>query len=313
MIELNQLPGMCKDQWIKYRWNRNYDNPYPEHDFEIYFQPKKITKIVPMDIAARNAIEDICNTYKNKKIYLAMSGGVDSEYIARIMIDMKINFVPIILEVDTWNKLDVWWAYRWCKKNNVDPYVLKISLSDLLLKSISHAKKYCTRKPIGPTGLNFCAEVARQNKGVLITGTGSHELYIPDPIMTEEANDLTLKNKIGYVFSEADLLKHLLMPDMPCVFYNWTPEITLAYIAARNPDKTTEENRFGIFNCLPRPKMGEPGPKGYKNFSNSTSQIEAILTYKIFTNLRFDIGISDSFYLGTKEQLINLFTNYENI
>lgn len=131
--------------------------------------------------------------------------------------------------------------------------------------------------------------------------------------MQEEANDLTLKNKIGYVFSEADLLKHLLMPDMPCVFYNWTPEITLAYIAARNSDKTTEENRFEIFNCLPRPKMAEPGPRGYKYFSNSNAQMEAISTYKIFTHLRFDIGISDSFYLGTKEQLMNFFTNHEDI
>jgi hypothetical protein len=309
-MDYNNLPGFGKDQWIKYRWNRSYNNPYPEKEFEIYFQPKKATEILPIDIAATNVAEDICNTYKNKKIYLAMSGGIDSEYIAKILVDMKINFIPIILEIDKWNEIDVWWAYRWCKQNKINPYVLKINLDTLLLSCIDIAKKYCTKKPVGPVALSFCADIARQNNGILITGTGTHELYIPDPIMLEEADDATLKNKTGYVFNEADLLKHILMPDMPFIFFNWNPEITLSYIAARDPNKTTEENRVELFGCLPRPKIGVPIPK-MSHFGDTN--IKSIQRWQSINCLMLDIIKSESFYLGTTEHLINFFTNYEKV
>jgi hypothetical protein len=65
--------SFCKDGWISYRWNRTPENPYPEHDFEIFLNPPTPTKLLPFDEAAKKTVEDICQAYKNKKIYATIS------------------------------------------------------------------------------------------------------------------------------------------------------------------------------------------------------------------------------------------------
>jgi hypothetical protein len=302
--------SFCKDGWISYRWNRTPKNPYPKHDFEIFLNPPKPTKLLSIDEAARKTVEDICQTYKNKKIFLAMSGGVDSEYIATILCDMKISFTPIIVHIEHYNQIDYQWAHSWCKNNNIDPIVHDLSLSDYILKFIKYTKKYYTRKGSAAAMIETCANLARERNGILIGGCGIHELYIPDPIMFAEAVDPTLKDKIGYLFNEADLLKHFVASDMPIMFYNWSPEILLSYAAARDSTLTTEENRFKLFKCTPRPKYGAITTK-WKTFSEAQHHPlyeKAVLT----ASLSISLGSSDSYYLGTTEKLIKIL-KHENI
>jgi hypothetical protein len=298
-MDCNILPGFGKDQWIKYRWNRSYDNPYPEHDFEVFLKPKVSSTIISLDIASNNVVEDICNTYKNKKIYLAMSGGVDSEFVANTLLKNNIDFIPIIFNVDDHNLLDTWWAYRWCKENKISYKNITISIDDYFENMINIAKKFCAKMVPGAPAAEYCANLARENDGILLSGCAFNELYIPDPIMFDEANDPKLMNKIGYVHSEIEIIKAMLMPDMPITFLNWTPEITLSYIAARDPNKNTEENRFNLYKCSPRPKTALPVP--HYLFENNHK-------IKGWYQLWHDIGTTTSYYLGTSKELINLLT-----
>jgi len=296
--------SFCKDGWISYRWNRTPENPYPEHDFEIFLNPPTPTKLLPFDEAAKKTVEDICQAYKNKKIFLAMGGGVDSEYIAVTLKDMQIDFTPIIVQIEHYNQTDYWWAHKWCKDNNVDPVVYDLSLSQYMLKFIERTKKYYTKRAQAAAIIEACANIAKEKNGVLIAGSGIHELYVPDPIMSEEANDPTLKNKIGYVFNETDLIKNFVVPDMPIMFFNWSPEIILAYITARDPKLNTEDNRFKLFGCNPRPKYAVittdwrtlPGAQSHSFYEKT-----------VFTgSLTRGLGSSDSYYLGTTENLIKI-------
>lgn len=302
--------SFCKDGWISYRWNRTPENPYPEHDFEIFLNPPTPTKVLSVDEAARKTVEYICQAYKNKKIFLAMGGGVDSEYVAVTLRNMQINFTPIIVQIEHYNQTDYWWAHKWCKDNNIDPIVHDIPLSQYMLEFIERTKKYYTKRAQAAAIIEACANIAREKNGVLIGGGGIHELYIPDPIMSLEDKDPTLKDKIGYVFNETDLIKHFVASDMPVMFFNWSPEIILAYITARDPKLTTEENRFKLFKCSPRPKYGVittnwktlPVDRNYPFYEKT------LLT----GSLNVGLGSSDSYYLGTTENLIKIFKN-ENI
>jgi len=300
-----QTGSFCKDGWISYRWNRSVETPYPEHDFEIYLNPKGPTKIVSIEVAAKNVAEDICQTYKNKKLFLAMSGGIDSEYVAVILKKMSLAFIPLIVEIEEYNQLDTWWAHRWCKENKVEPVIIKITLIEYSSKILELTKKYYTKRAQGASVAYYCSKVALENNGVLLGGGGTHELYIPDPIMPKEAKDPTLKNKTGYLFNEVDLIKHLVINDMPIMFFNWNAEITLSYIAARDPQLTTEENRFKLFNCPLRPKIGVLGD--YSKFSHIKDPIieKTVLTSQI----SYGLGGSDSYYLGTTEYLMELLKN----
>ena len=298
-----------KDNWISYRWNRSTSNPYPEQDFEVFLNPKKPAKIVPIDVAARNAVEDICQKYNGKKIFVAMSGGIDSEYVASTLVSMNIDFTPIVVEIEDHNQVDCWWVYKWCKDNNIEPLIIQMPLLEYLSNVVEYSKKYYSKKTQGASILSKCFDIAQNNNGILISGCGFHELYIPDPIMIQEAMDPTLQNKIGYVFNETDILKQLAVPNMPVVFFNWSPEITLSFIAHRDPNLSTEENRFKLFKLNPRPKIGLP-IANYNTIKNLSNPI--ITRYGKLVALYPHIGTSDSYYLGTTENLIKLLTQTGN-
>lgn len=302
--------NFCKDGWISYLWNRTPENPYPQHDFEIFLNPPALTELLPFDQAARKTVEDICQAYKNKKIFLAMGGGIDSEFIAVTLKDMGIDFTPIIVQIEHYNQTDYWWAHKWCNDNNKEAIVYDMLLSEYMSKFISRTKKYYTKRAQAASIIETCANIAREKGGVLISGGGIHELYIPDPIMSSEANDPTLKNKKGFVFNETDLIKHFVAPDMPIMFFNWTPEIILSYISARDSTLTTEENRFKLFRCHPRPKYGV--------ITTNWSTLPVDHNYPFYKStlltgsLTVGLGSSDSYYLGTTEHLIKILKHEKN-
>jgi len=307
-----QSGSFCKDGWISYRWNRSIETPYPDHDFEIFLNPKSPTEIVPMDVAARNVAKDIHQTYKNKKLFLAMSGGIDSEYVAVTLKKMNIEFTPIIVQVEQYNQMDAWWVHYWCKQNNIQPITIDITLSNFFLEFLRITKRYWSNRVQAAAIQSFCCDYVNKHNGILIGGGGIHELYIPDPIMPVESKDPTLEGKVGYLFNEADLIKHLvcedkLKLDTPTMFFNWNPEIILSYIAARNNDLTTEENRFKIFNLNPRPKIGAPVTNDFRKYLHINDPVVQ-KTCKV-VRLFAGIGTSDSCYLGNTETLMKVLKN----
>ena len=126
MTDVNSLPGIGKNKWIRYSFNRSYANPFPEKDFEIYLNPYSASTVVPWETACNNVAHDIYESYKN--IYLAMSGGIDSENVANTFYRLNIPFKPIIFQAGDLHDIDSWWALKWCKDRNIEPVVLQLSL-----------------------------------------------------------------------------------------------------------------------------------------------------------------------------------------
>jgi len=302
-MDYNKLPGYGKDDWIKYSFNRSYDNPYPVNDFECFLRPEYSSKIVDIDVAAERVANDIYKTYKSK-LYLAMSGGVDSEYIADILLKNNIPFIPIIFKLESHNQIDIWWAFRWCEQHKIKPTVIECNVKTYLKDYIKLAQKYCSRMTAGAVSIEHIANYVREKGGSLITGAAFNELFIPDPIMWEEEFDETLKDskgktKRGYVQSEADMIKAMLVPDMPFTFLNWNAEITLSYVGQRQPDDTTEEYRFRLFRCSPRPKLALPVSKSIiRDFEN-----------KNYRRLISNLGTTQSYFIGTEEEIKNILLN----
>ena len=300
-MDYNSLPGYGKDNWIKYKWNRSYQNPYPKNDFECFLRPTGNSSVIPFHKATENAVADIYE-YHGKELYLAMSGGIDSEHVANTLVKLKIPCTPIIVTLNKENLLDTWWADRWCRINKIEPTIINIVQDEYVEDLINHAKKFCSIMTAGSVTVKHVLDHVNERNGALLTGMGFNELYIPDPIMYEEEHDPTLKDKDGnmkqgYLQSEADLIKLLLAKDNhPMTVLNWSPEVTLSYIHARDPNLSTEENRFNIFGCLPRPKIALPMDRRMINSAK----------YKNFTQPLEHVGTTKSYYLGSTEHLINL-------
>jgi hypothetical protein len=303
-IDFDSLPGIGKDSWIKYSLNRSYNNPYPESEMRVHLRPKGPTEVVPMDVAANRVALEIYSQYK--KIFLAMSGGIDSEYVAKVLHRLGIPFTPIIFEVEDLNELDRWWAYKWCRENNVTPRVIRVDGDTFIEGLVSINKQFCTRTAGGPYAMTRCAELARSEGGVLLTGAAFIE-YFPDCnlnyLSTTDYKDSMLHdadgniNKFGYIFHEPDIINCMLLTDMPFNFLSWTPEIVLAYMSARDMTKTSEENKAEMFDCLPRPKLGISVPTYFFTYSPKAWP---------WVQLRADLGTTEVDFLGSSDDIINL-------
>ena len=69
----------------------------------------------------------------NEKIYLMYSGGVDSEYIANILLHRRIKFIPVIVKLlPNYNDHDIQYALNFCKLNNLVPKIIDIDFDKFI-------------------------------------------------------------------------------------------------------------------------------------------------------------------------------------
>ncbi len=86
------------------------------------YDPK--TFDVEVTVAARKVADA-----NPKPIYVPLSGGIDSEILARVLLKEKIPFTPLIVRFEgDYNKFDIAYAFEWCQKNGVEPEVMDIDI-----------------------------------------------------------------------------------------------------------------------------------------------------------------------------------------
>jgi len=303
---LDSLPSFGKDGWIKYRINRTYETPYPESDFDVYLDPAGPSEIVSVELAGNRVAQELYDTYKN--IYVAMSGGIDSEWVAKCFLRQGIPFTPIIYEAEDLQYLDTCWAIDWCENNNITPIVYKDLIPTFSDRVVEVAARLCTRTPAGLATLWPLANYVKEKGGYLVTGSAFAEYY-PDPnlgflkykhldskLFDKDANQIVPD---GWIIHESDIGHHRIQEGYhPFNFLSWTPEIMLSYIAARDVTKNSEYNKKTIFDCESRPKMAGT-PKYYWRIDATVNRMAKLIQR---------VGNSELDYLGTTDELIKLLT-----
>ena len=299
--------SLGKNRWIKWNYYRTYEDPWPEIDFEFKLEPQHKSQIIDFKTAGINVAKDIGSSYDN--IYLALSGGIDSEFAAECFLKAGVPFTPIVAEIKGSNEFDSWYACRWCKEKNIQPTIINVSLEDIKKGAIDIIKKTFTRS-IGPILWNILNDHVKKLNGNLVTGAGDIE-YFPDPSFYAEwmhddkikgEYDIQIEDKEnnplikGYLLQEPEIIASMILKDAPWNFYTWTPEIVLSMIANRDLSKDTQENKIALTGCMPRPK----NIPLTKEFNRSDNELINLFT------LRIMLGKTENYFLGTKEELINL-------
>ncbi len=65
-----------------------------------------------------------------KPIYVAMSGGIDSELIAIAMLKEKVEFKPVIVEFNKkLNNMDIVFAFEFCKRHQLTPEIINLDIN----------------------------------------------------------------------------------------------------------------------------------------------------------------------------------------
>jgi len=288
------------DDWVHY----DYSIVNQRATFSVKLKPTSLAKEdINFTQASDNVAKELYQTYG--KIYVAMSGGIDSEYVANTFLRNKIHFQPIIFKAEDLNELDVWWAIEWCKANNREPIIIKQSIKQFCDGLIKQSRMFGVRWFPGVYAINQCAEYAKKNGGVLTTGSGNYTHY-PDLVLSQmkktsqdvyKYDDYRIVED-GYYTHLPFLVSHQLNPEMPINFLEWNPQIVYSYIKEYDLNFDSAVNKARIMGCDRRPKN-----VGYPEYFWRTEPLlqEENRKRRFITTPQTEVD-----YLGSRDRVMNL-------
>ena len=164
------MPG--HNNWIDINLKLGVDNSKLPFTIDLAVPPVTNLNFEQASNATANLI---ANTFDN--LHLCLSGGMDSEYVAQVLLRNKIPFTPVLLNTGTYTD-ELWYAKHFCYRQNIKPLVLDYSTRyNKLLHTIL---KYSNAASLGP-GISFfphvIADYLAANNGSLITGYGDTVAY----------------------------------------------------------------------------------------------------------------------------------------
>lgn len=253
-----------------------------ETDFHLKINHRASTLYQNFDDAAGKAASLLYKQWGHRPLYLALSGGLDSELTARILLNNQIPFTPVILKITDLNALETWYAEYWCSKNNIVPVILKYSLDELAQEMVRLAPKLVQIKNYYQTPVLLIYEYAQKNNGSCIYSGGDI--------------NLDLDRKEFYCCS-LDFISNLVDPGQhPTSFFMYTPEIALSYINQFDIAHDEQYNKLTFYQLLPRPKIDYI--QGMINTKTLQDVVDRI--FYVFKLTKFN----EKHWYGTKEQLV---------
>ena len=281
---------LCRDNWIDISWD-GLPKRKQKENLRVTFN-QKADKIMQFDQACDQTAQEIYSKHKN--LYVALSGGCDSENVANAFYRNNIPFTPLILVYnnveDQEQVKESSYAIEWCKKNKIEPCIVH---SQNFIGSTEERASFLDIRPRllfgSVTSLMLLTHVNKCN-GSLVTG---YQLeYYPDH---EQMTYLEpqLGNYVGFVMEETDRYLETMCPDQhPWGFHYWSPDILAAFVNKWDTSMTMQENKANIYKVPHRPKLSYPKdfapPQKYHNRYLLSSQF----------------GTLDCALLGTKQSLL---------
>lgn len=240
------MPG--HNNWFDINVDHRPAESATESPFSVTFNHSKPIEVMPFQDAADFTAQKIANDYDN--LYVGLSGGLDSEFVANVLFRNKIPFTPIIVAFSY--TLEHYFALHWCRKHNIEPVVIDLEINDPVFlpwcTSIALTRKFRFRAALMSA---YVSTIVDKQNGHLITGEA-----------TIGWRTSTFDEAIGNKFkvSHHQFFVDLLNPDRhPSGFLFYTPELLLS--TALNIDTSLEDasSRAKLYeNVAYRPKSWPP-------------------------------------------------------
>jgi len=69
---------------------------------------------------------------KQGDLHLCYSGGVDSEFMVSVFIELGIPFTPVLFKFNNYNKIDLGYALKFCELKNLKPLIIDIDFDSFV-------------------------------------------------------------------------------------------------------------------------------------------------------------------------------------
>jgi hypothetical protein len=200
-------------------------------------------------------LEAVEYIYANKtgKFLVLYSGGLDSQYVCEVLLYLKMDFDPVIIQLknnngDILNMHDIKFAYEFCNNKNLKPIVYDLNFETFIESGrnveIAESVTCCS------FALPATMHVASQLDGYSLLGNDP-------PYMRLESNNVWVLEELEYIHSLLRFYKKFNVNGCPFLL-SYTPEMMLAFLldpnivkvgAGQCPGKTgTNSSKSYVFN-----------------------------------------------------------------
>ena len=203
-------------------------------DFTITTTPYSAENL-SFDAAADYTARLIAERYTG--IYVAYSGGLDSEYVMKVLQRNGIPFTTVCF-INPFCTAESDYARYYCKQNGLSPIWIESTPDQMLVVALLFIKRHGIK--IFPSGFSAFAIDRQLDDAVILTGT-CHPLNDPDPAPFQ-----FLMNE----FLPPNLFKNSWIP-----FFNYTVEMLSASINDVEQELDTQEAKSVLYGLPYRPKI----------------------------------------------------------
>lgn len=232
------MPGL--NNWLKTNLDPAKDNC--AEPFAVQFDVKGSDIDLNFESASDTAAKLIADRFDN--LHLCLSGGLDSEYVASVLIRNKIEFTPVILILDSFSALDAWWALNYCRQHNLTPRIFDFQQhpEEIVKLLLSYSLKF--RLPYN-AGLFANAVADLIESGSVLTGCGE---FVPVPV----SYDQPIGDAVTIL--ECDYYTDLT-PGHPGAFFSYTPSLCFSLLSNIDRNVNTQVAKAQLFDLTFRAKI----------------------------------------------------------
>lgn len=230
------------NSWYTFQYNNECDKP---GTFKMLFD-SNIATAMSWRAASDYTIQKIVEKYDN--IYLALSGGLDSEYVANILWRNNVNFTPVVVCLP--RCVDHHYAIKWCRDHQVEPKVFELEVDD---------------RRLYPEVERLIAATGFYNHGCVINS------WITNWVIQQGGHLVTGEPTLGQRYAHRpitdlmdvwwiEFISQLVFPDYdhPAGFLNYTPEIFLSQALHLDTLLDDVESRAKLHGLSYRAKLSPP-------------------------------------------------------
>jgi hypothetical protein len=234
------MPG--HNNWLEINLQLGQDNHQVQ--FEACAQLQQC-KQMEFDQASDYTADLIAKRYTN--LHVSLSGGLDSEYVCRVLMRNQIPFVPVIVLTPI-SEPEVWTARHFCHEQGLTPVILdyRSCYEHLLDQVLKEARAVRCDANVSFFPHIVAQHIANQG-GALLTGYGD-----PFPV----SNDYTQVVGDALALEEHDFyLDVSLGQNNPGGFFSYTPEIFCAMARSINTACNIQLAKSQLYNIAGRSKI----------------------------------------------------------
>lgn len=196
----------------------------------------------------------MANAFHKKPIFLGLSGGLDSEYIANVLTRNKIPFSQICLKFDDYNKEEIKWAELWCKKTRNTLITVTVSPAKFIQYAVNNYHKEYLTNNIGCYVNMFLADyVEKKYNGVLLTGDGD-----PGGTWGYNKTGSTINKNLEQTFNYWDvdfILQMTRNGKHPRSAFSYFPDTVHSYMYCLDDQEEEQQAKSKLFDITIREKV----------------------------------------------------------